>query len=106
MSESSQSPPLTPAQTAYLEGRRAGLATAALALSVVAFLNLLGIEKSLLAVCLAILALRGMGPSEGAARYGRAALIIAIIHVVTFFAVIAAFHDKLIDLIHQLQKLG
>lgn len=38
---------------AYQRGRRVGLATAALALTIVSFLNLLGTEKSILAAALA-----------------------------------------------------
>ena len=42
---------------AYQSGRRVGLATAAVALGFVSFLNLLGMEKSILALVLAILAM-------------------------------------------------
>ena len=43
----------------YDRGRREGLATAAIALSATAYLNLLGAEKSILAIALALLASRG-----------------------------------------------
>ena len=50
------------AGSTYEDGRRAGLAVAAFALAITAFVNLLGLEKSLLAGVLAILALQGRMP--------------------------------------------
>src|SRR5262245_61556922 len=44
---------------AFDGGRRAGLAVAAMALGVVTFLSLLGLEKAGLAIILGVLALRG-----------------------------------------------
>jgi hypothetical protein len=93
-------------QAAFQEGRGVGLATGAMALSVVAFFNLLGIEKSILAGVLAILALQSVGASRAVIRRGQAALIVAAIHLITVVAVIALFHDKLLQLVHLLQKLG
>ena len=93
-------------QAAFQEGRSIGLATGALALSVVAFLNLLGLEKSILAAVLAILALRSVAAGKGAIRRGQAALVLAAVHWVTMVVVIALFHDKLLQLVHLLHKLG
>lgn len=93
-------------ETAYEEGRRAGLATAALALSITAFINLLGVEKSLLAIVLAVLALRGTVQARTALRRGRAALVLAVVHVVVFAAALVLFHRQLGQLIHLLQQLG
>jgi hypothetical protein len=93
-------------EAAFREGRRIGLATGAIALSLASFLNLLGLEKSLLAGVLAILALRGVAASRIVLQRGRAALVIAAVHVVTVVMVIALFHDKLLQLIRLLQKLG
>ena len=104
MSEQPASP--NPIDSAFQSGRSVGFATAAVALSVVAFLNLLGLEKSLLAGVLALLALQGHGGSDLIRQRGRAALLIAIAHAVTVIAVLALFHDRLIALVHLLQKLG
>ncbi|HEY1899299.1 MAG TPA: hypothetical protein VGG49_05865 [Steroidobacteraceae bacterium] len=93
-------------QAAFQEGRGVGLATGALALSVVAFLNLLGLEKSILAAVLAILALQSVAASRAVIRRGQAALVLAGVHFITVVTVIAVFHDKLLQLVHLLQKLG
>jgi hypothetical protein len=106
MSAPDHIPVTDPFQLAYQEGRRLGLATAALALSVVAFLNLLGFEKSILAGVLAFLSLQGAAPAVRTLRRGRVALAIVVLHVVTIAGVLALFHDKLRELIHLLHKLG
>ncbi len=83
-----------------------GLATGALALSVVAFVNLLGMEKSILAGVLALLALQGAAPAADLIRRGRIALAIAVVHILTVIFLLVVFHDKLLQLLHLLQKLG
>ncbi len=98
--------PSDPVHAAYDEGRRMGLATGALALSVVAFINLLGLEKSILAIVLATLALYGAGPAAAVLRRGRVALVIAAVHAATVLVVLAVFHDKLARLIELLQQLS
>lgn len=93
---------------AYREGRRAGLATAALALSVTAFVNLLGFEKSLLAVALALMALRG-STSPTVVRRSWTALALALIYLATIVLVLILFQHRLQLLLHalrQLQQLG
>jgi hypothetical protein len=95
-----------PVHVAYLEGRRLGLATAALAVSVVAFVNLLGVEKSVLAAVLAVLALQGAQPLGRVLSRGKTALIIAAVHALTIVAILFLFHDKLMQLLHLLHKLG
>lgn len=97
---------MDPAYIAYQEGRRLGLATGALALSAVAFINMLGIEKSVLAVVLALLSLQGARPIERVLRRGRAALVLAGVHVISIITVFVLFHDKLTQLLHLLQKLS
>ncbi len=95
-----------PIHLAYERGRRIGLATGALALSVAAFINLLGLEKSILAAFLALLALRGSASVADARRKGRVALAIAIVHFVTVVTVVALFHVQLLQLLHLLERLG
>ncbi len=99
-------PQTDPLDAAFQRGRCMGLATGALALSVVAFVNLLGMEKSILAGVLALLALRGAVPAAGFIRRGRIALAIAAIHILTVVVVLVVLHDKLLQLLHLLQKLG
>jgi hypothetical protein len=106
MSGPSLAPAFDSVVAAYQEGRRIGLATAALALSLVAYINLLGIEKSVLAGVLAFSALRGAGTGSQPLRRGRVALVIAALHVVFLVAVLSIFHDKFMQLVPLLQKLG
>ena len=104
MAEPSVLSPTDPVEAAYQEGRRAGLAMAALAVGAVAFLNLLSAEKSILAIVLAALALKG---ARGAARQqGWLAIALAIVQITLVVIVLALFHDKLIQLLHILQKLS
>ena len=91
---------------AYSQGRRAGLATAALAASGVAFLSLLGIEKAALALTLGILALRQARPASAARRLALMAIVIAAVYVVSFFTLLWLYRDELAQLIRLLHQLG
>jgi hypothetical protein len=90
---------------AYRQGWRAGLALGALAVAVSAFINVLSIEKSLLAIALALVALRGAdaGPAR---KRGRLALGIAAAHLALAAFVLVVFHDKLARLLSLMQSLG
>ena len=90
----------------YRAGRRDGLALGALALALVAFINVLSLEKSLLAVGLALLALKAGPAAARASRRAQWALGVAGLHVGTWVAVLAIFHDKLSRLLQLLQQLG
>jgi hypothetical protein len=90
---------------AWAAGRREGLAIAALALGLVAFLNLLGAEKSLLALVLAGLALSGGGAGR-ARRRAWLAIGLAALHLVTIAVVLVVFRDKLGELLGLLRTLG
>ena len=92
-------------ETAYRKGWRTGLALGAIAIAATAFINLLSIEKSILAVVLALIAIRGAGADQ-AGRRGRVALAIAAVHLVAVAAFLVAFHDKLGRLLHLLQSLS
>jgi hypothetical protein len=87
----------------YREGWSAGLALGAVVIAATAFINLLSVEKSLVAVVLALLSLRAGGAVVGRARW---ALGIAAAHIVLVAAVLILFHDKLLQLLHLLQSLG
>ncbi len=95
-----------PAEAAYREGRSAGLALAALAVSAVAFISLLGIEKAVLALALAVLGLRGAASGSSARRLGIAAIVIACIYAATYIVVMALYPDKISALLRTLQQLG
>jgi hypothetical protein len=86
----------------YRAGRRDGLALGALAIALVAFVNLLSVEKSLLAAALALLALR----TAPASRRAQWALAIAGLHILTWVGVLVVFHDKFARLLQLLQQLG
>ncbi len=93
------------ASLAYRDGWRSGLALGALAIAVVAFINLLSMEKSILAAVLAIVAIKGAGPGP-TTRRGWLALGVAALHIVFAATVLILLHDKLARLLHLLQTLG
>jgi hypothetical protein len=95
--------PSTP-EAAYREGRHAGFAISAFAVSVLAYLNLLSAEKSIFAIVLAIIALQGAG--RNARRWSWLAIAIGAAHMAIVAIVLVLFHDKLIQLIQLLHKLG
>jgi uncharacterized membrane protein len=86
-------------------GRREGMAMAALALSIVSFVNLLGAEKALLAIVLAVLALKGAQAGTTRLR-GWLAIAFAGVYLATVATVLVLFHDKLGQLIELLKDLG
>jgi uncharacterized membrane protein YadS len=86
-------------------GRTEGLATAALALSLVSFVNLLGAEKALLAIVLAVLALGRAGLSRARGR-SLMAIGFSLVYLLTIAVVLVAFHDKLARLLQLLHELG
>jgi hypothetical protein len=76
---------------AFDAGRRAGLATAALALSLVAFFSLLGAEKALLAIALGILARRGSQAGSVGRRLATVAIGIATVFLVSIVFILIQF---------------
>lgn len=90
---------------ARIEGRREGMATAALCLALCSFFNLLGAEKALLAIVLAALASRAPRAAR-AWRRARFAIAVATVYIVTVVAVLVAFHDRLGQLLGLLHTLG
>ena len=89
----------------YRAGRRDGLALGALALSLVAFVNVLSLEKALLAGGLALLALKA-APPAAPSRKAQWALGVAVVYVVTWIAVFVIFHERFVRLFELLQQLG
>jgi hypothetical protein len=91
---------------AYQDGKRAGLAIAALGLAIVAYINLLNIEKSLPAIVLAGLALRGAATYGFARRWGQSALVIAAAHLILLAVLVSVYHNVFVQLFRLLQKLS
>lgn len=74
-------------------------------MSAVAFTHLLGAEKALLAIILAVMALRG-GRSSLARTRGWAAIALAGVYIGTVATVLVLFQDKLGQLIQLLKDLS
>jgi predicted branched-subunit amino acid permease len=90
---------------AYEKGRNVGLAIGALAVSVIAYINLLGIEKSLLAIVLAILALQNARSLSTPRFRAQLALVLASIHAVTVIVIVIVFREKLAELARRVIEL-
>jgi hypothetical protein len=91
---------------AFEDGRRAGLATAAMTLSLVAFLSLLGAEKALLAIALGLLARRGSRPGSAGRRLATAAIGVACVFLVSITFILIRFWKELGDLVNHLRQLS
>lgn len=92
-------------QQALRRGRSEGLAIAALALGVLSFIQLLGMEKALLAIVLGGLALRGTVTARSR-RQAWTALALGAAYLVITVSVLLLFQDRLAELIRLLQTLG
>ena len=95
-----------PLQMAYAAGRRNGLAISAMAVAGLAFISMLGMEKAILAVVLARLAVRGAGAGEPSRRYSAWATVVACVYAATFAVVLIVFHRQLAELLRLLQHLS
>ncbi|MCO6454294.1 MAG: hypothetical protein J5I93_03175 [Pirellulaceae bacterium] len=93
-------------KAAYEAGRRAGLGVAALAASLVAFVSLLGVEKSLLALVLGLMAWRGAMRGSAASKLGLVAMLISAAHVLTVVIVLFVFWDRLLEFVRTLEQLS
>ena len=98
--------PVDADHAAQLRGRAEGLAMGALAVGCVAFVNMLGAEKALLAITLAVLALGGglVGGRRRGWAYG--AIGLGVLYLGTLAVLIAIYHDKFAQLIRLLKDLG
>ena len=95
-----------PVTQAFDAGRRAGLATAALALSFVAFLSLLGAEKAILAIALGVLALRGSQPGSAGRRLATTAIVVGSVFLVSMTIILIMFWNELVGLVEHLRQLS
>ena len=91
---------------AFEAGRRAGLATAAMALSLVAFLSLLGAEKALLAIALALLARRGSQAGSAGSRLATAAIGISSVFLVSIAFILIVFWKELEGFVNYFRQLS
>jgi hypothetical protein len=81
------------------------MATAAVASGAVAFVNLLGVEKGILAIVLAVLSLHNV-PAGRSPRRARLAIALGVVQLATVVIVLALFHDQLRQLVELLRTLG
>jgi hypothetical protein len=95
-------------ESAFVLGQRYTLATLALVLALLSFLNLLGLEKSILAVVLGLKALRATPapPLESRRRWAHVAVTLAAGHIVLLVAVILLNLDRLAKVFEVLRALG
>jgi hypothetical protein len=95
-----------PVVRAFEDGRRAGLATAALAVSVIAFLSLLGAEKAMLAIALGLFARRGARPGSAGRTLATIAIALGTVFLVTVAIVLIVFWNELVGLVNHLMQLS
>jgi Na+-driven multidrug efflux pump len=98
--------PRDPILEAHETGWRSGLAVGAMAVSVVAFISLWGIEKALLAITLAFLAFRGSRRGEEARRLAGQAIVIGCVYVVTIIMLLIVFRSQLAQFLQMMHKLS
>ena len=91
--------------TARADGRREGFAIAAVSLSLLSFLSLLGAEKSILAIVFAAMALSRPG-SNSVRRRSFLAIGLSLLQMITIAVVLVLFQEELGQLLQSLQKLS
>lgn len=92
-------------QSARLQGRKEGLAVAALALGLMSFLNLLGAEKAILALALGFAALTG-ATDAGVRKRAITAIALGVVYIITIFVVLMVFGSRFAELVEALQTLS
>jgi hypothetical protein len=96
------------ADSAFVLGQRYTLATMALVLALLSFLNLAGMEKAIAAMIVAYVALKGSPPPALEQRRGWAhfAVGLAVTHIILVFAVILLNLDRLAKLYEVLRAMS
>ena len=90
---------------AFIAGRAAGLALAAMVISLVAFLQLLGAEKALVGLVLGVFAYRSaLQGSMQTRRLSMAAIGIAILYILLLIAVLVFAGEDLLQAIMALDR--
>jgi hypothetical protein len=77
-----------------------------MAVSLIAFLSLLGAEKALLAIALGLLARKGAQPNSAGRRLATAAIAIGCVFLVSIVLIVVLFWKELGELINHLQQLS
>ena len=95
-------------ESAFVLGQRYSLATLALSLALLSFLNLAGLEKAILAIVLGMKALRltpepALEQRRGWARLG---IVLAATHVVLVVTVVLLNLDRLAELLEALRAVA
>jgi len=88
-----------------VQGRTEGLAIAALATGLVSFVNLLGVEKGLLALVLGVLALRDSILTK-TRRRAKIAISLALLQFATIAFIIYHFYTHFYQLVRLMKQLG
>jgi hypothetical protein len=96
------------ADSAFVLGQRYTLATMALVLALLSFLNLAGMEKAIAAMIVAYVALKGSPPPALEQRRGwaRFAVGLAVAHIVLVSAVILLNLDRLAKVYEVLRAMS
>ncbi len=99
---------MQPPDSAFVLGQRYTLATLALALALLSFLNLAGLEKAVLAIVLGLKALGATPgpPLEQRRGWARLGIGLAAAHVVLLATVILLYRDRLPKLFEALRALS
>ena len=94
-------------RTQTVLGQKYAFATVALVLGIASFVNFLGMEKAILAIIFARLALKPDPPPELRERrvWARAGLILGILQIVIIITVLALNFDRITALLDALGKL-
>jgi hypothetical protein len=97
----------TEVRTRTVLGQKYAFATVALVLGIASFVNFLGMEKAILAIIFARLALKSEPPPELLERrvWARAALILGALQIVLIVTVLALTYDRIPALLDALMKL-
>jgi len=88
-------------------GQKYAYATIALVLGIASFINLLGMEKAILAIIFARLALKSEPPPalKNRREWGQAGLVLGILQVVVILVLAFLFRHELIQALAALQRL-
>lgn len=90
----------------FQAGKRTGFGIAALALGLVTYLSLLGMEKAILTIVLGVLAMRGEPRLPVARRLGIISIALSVLFILTAAVLLYLFQDKYAELIGNLKKLS
>jgi|SRR5215813_3156119 len=88
-------------------GQKYAYATIALVLGIASFINLLGMEKAILAIIFARLALKSEPPPalKNRREWGQAGLVLGILQVVVILVLAFLFRHELLGALAALQRL-